>query len=119
MAEWVRLCAVADAPVAGDAMEAEAGGVSVCLANVGGELSALSNWCPHRGAPLGQGWVDGETVVCPWHSWSFNAKTGDAEFPPGQRVAVFPVRVEGEDLLVDIAAGGNQAGNIVMPGDEM
>jgi nitrite reductase (NADH) small subunit len=95
---------VAEAPKAGEAMEADAGGVAVCLANVAGELSAINNWCPHRGAPLGQGWVEGEAVVCPWHSWTFNVKTGVAEFPVHERVTVFPVRVEGEDVLVEIEA---------------
>ncbi len=40
--------------------------------------------------------------VCPWHSWTFNVKTGLAEYPVHERVDVFPMRVEGEDVLVDI-----------------
>jgi nitrite reductase (NADH) small subunit len=72
------------------------------MANVHGELSAVNNRCPHRGGPLGQGWVEGESVVCPWHAWTFNLKTGEAEFPVHDRVAVYPVRVEGEDVLMDI-----------------
>ena len=114
MARWVRVCGVAEAPVAGQVMEADAAGVGVCLANVNGELSALDNWCPHRRGPLGQGWVDGESVVCPWHSWTFHVRTGVAEFPVLARAAVFPVLVVGEDVLVDVgAAEGNQAGNIL------
>jgi nitrite reductase (NADH) small subunit len=102
VAQWVRLCGVAEAPRAGQVMEAEVAGVGVCLANVNGVLSALDNWCPHRRGPLGQGWVEGEAVVCPWHSWSFNATTGQAEYPDNERVAVFPVRIDGEDVLVDL-----------------
>ena len=102
MAQWVRICGVTEAPGVGAVMEAEVGGVGVCLANVNGELSALDNWCPHRRGPLGQGWVEGEAVVCPWHSWTFNAKTGKAEYPENERVVVFPVRVEGEDVLIDL-----------------
>jgi nitrite reductase (NADH) small subunit len=48
------------------------------------------------------GWVEGESVVCPWHSWTFNVRTGVAEFPVQQRVAVFPVKVVGEDVLVEL-----------------
>jgi len=103
VARWVRVCEVADAPQTGRAMETAVDGVGLCVANVGGELSALENRCPHRGGPLGQGWVEGEAVVCPWHSWTFNVKTGLAEFPVHERVAVFPVRVEGGDVLVEIA----------------
>jgi nitrite reductase (NADH) small subunit len=110
--QWVKVCALTEAPQAGQAMEASAAGVAICLANVDGELSAMDNWCPHRRGPLGQGWIEGESVVCPWHSWTFNVKTGEAEFPVHERVAVFPVRLEGEDVLVDVSqAGGNQAGD--------
>ena len=102
MSQWVRFCRVAEAPAEGSVMEAEAQGVAVCLARIGGELSAVDNWCPHRHGPLGQGWVEGNAVVCPWHSWTFNVKTGEAEYPVRERVAVFPVRVEDGDVLVDI-----------------
>lgn len=112
MAQWVRLCGVAEAPVDGEVMEAEAQGTAVCLARVRGELAALDNVCPHRQGPLGQGWVEGDAVICPWHSWSFNAKTGLAEYPVSEKVAVFPVRVEGDDVLVDLggARGGIEQG---------
>jgi len=102
VAEWVRLCGVKEAPVAGGVMEAEAAGVAVCLANVEGRLSALGNWCPHRGGPLGQGWIEGEAVVCPWHSWAFRTVTGVAEPPERAKVEVYPVKVEGDDVLVNL-----------------
>ncbi len=102
MAKWVRLCGVAEAPAAGQATEANAGGTWLCLANVNGELAALDNLCPHRQGPLGQGWVENGRVVCPWHSWAFDAKTGMAEYPVGQQVQVFPLKIEGEDVLVEM-----------------
>jgi nitrite reductase (NADH) small subunit len=102
MAEWVRLCGIEDAPVEGAVAELEVQGTSLCLARLGGEFAALDNWCPHRQGPLGQGWIEGNAVVCPWHSWAFNLKTGEAEYPASERVRSFPVRVEGEDLLVEI-----------------
>jgi nitrite reductase (NADH) small subunit len=102
VAKWVRLCKLAEAPPVGQVAEAEVEGVAICLANVNGELSALDNVCPHRQGPLGQGWLEGTAVVCPWHSWAFDVKTGLAEYPVHERVDVFPLRVEGEDVLVDI-----------------
>jgi nitrite reductase (NADH) small subunit len=83
-------------------VEAEAEGRVICLGNLNGELNALNNTCPHRGGPLGQGWVEGEAVVCPWHSWSFNLRTGMAEYPVPKQVKVYPVKVEGEDVLVEL-----------------
>lgn len=102
MAEWVRLCGLAEAPSVGQVMEADAAGRAVCLANVEGELRAVDNVCPHRFGPLGQGWLEGESVVCPWHSWTFHMKTGVGEFPANTSVAVFPLRIEGEDVMVDV-----------------
>lgn len=102
MARWVKVCGVAEAPQAGHAMEAEAEGKAVCLANVKGELCAVDNVCPHRHGPLGQGFVEGGSIVCPWHSWTFSLKTGLAEYPVHHRVAVFPVRIDGDDVLVEI-----------------
>lgn len=105
MAKWVKLCGLGQAPSSGQVMEAEIDGVSVCLANIDGQLGALDNWCPHRRGPLGQGWVEGEAVVCPWHSWSFNLRTGVAEYPVHEKVAVFPIKVEGGDVLVEFDQG--------------
>lgn len=102
MAQWVRLCSLRDAPAPGTVAEAEARGRQVCLANVDGTLHALDNLCPHRKGPLGQGWLEGSAVVCPWHSWAFDTQTGDAHYPEGEKVEVMAVRVEGEDVLVDL-----------------
>jgi nitrite reductase (NADH) small subunit len=103
LAQWVRLCGAQEAPKPGEVMEAEAQGVAVCLANVDGRLAALDNWCPHRKGPLGGGWLEDEAVVCPWHSWAFSTTTGIAEPPDRAKVSVFPVKIEGEDVLVDLA----------------
>jgi nitrite reductase (NADH) small subunit len=84
-------------------VELEQQGIAVCLANAGGMLSAVDNWCPHRRGPLGQGWLEGNLVVCPWHSWTFDLTTGQSDYPANERVDVFPVKIEGDDILVDIA----------------
>jgi len=102
MGQWVRLCSGVEAPQPGNVAEIEASGKVFCLGNLDGELHALNGICPHRGGPLGQGWVEGESVVCPWHAWSFNLTTGIAQHPVQQRVRTYPVRTEGEDVLVEL-----------------
>jgi nitrite reductase (NADH) small subunit len=102
LSEWVQLCAVGEAPKPGKVAEAEVKGVQVCLANVDGRLCALENICPHRGGPLGQGWLEGEAVVCPWHSWAFDTRTGQALPPDQGKVDVLPLKIEGEDVLIDL-----------------
>jgi nitrite reductase (NADH) small subunit len=102
VAEWTRICRVSEAPLPGKVMETEANGQQICLANLSGELTALDNVCPHRQGPLGQGWVEGEAVICPWHSWAFNLRSGLSEYPVGHDVAAFPVKIYGEDVFVEI-----------------
>jgi nitrite reductase/ring-hydroxylating ferredoxin subunit/multimeric flavodoxin WrbA len=70
-----------------------------------GEFGAVSNVCNHVGGPLGQGRLDGDYIVCPWHGWKFHRSTGKGE--PGFEedcVPAFPVRVENGRVLVNVAA---------------
>ena len=103
MAQWVRVCSVAEAPAEGQVAAANADGVAICLARIGGKLSAMDDVCPHRQGPLSEGWIEGNAVVCPWHSWAFDVRTGSAEPPERASVAVFAVQVEGDNVLVEIA----------------
>lgn len=99
---WVRIAAKSELPPAGEAREFACGEKMVCVANVNGEISALDNVCIHRGGPLGQGTIEGDKVVCPWHGWAFNAKSGEVGHNPAAKIPTYPVKVEGEDVLVDI-----------------
>ena len=102
MPHWVQLCQLDQAPAEGEVLETEAGGVAICLARHNGSLSALDNWCPHRQGPLGQGWLEGDAVICPWHSWAFNLTTGIADPPERALVQVFPLRVEADHVLIEL-----------------
>jgi multimeric flavodoxin WrbA/nitrite reductase/ring-hydroxylating ferredoxin subunit len=44
-----------------------------------GRFGAISGACNHVGGPLGQGTLDGDYVVCPWHHWKFHCVTGEGE----------------------------------------
>ena len=102
MSEWVKLCSQSQAPSSGSVGEYAAGGVDICLANTDGKLSAVDNWCPHRRGPLGQGWLEDGKIVCPWHAWAFALNTGDCP-AEHSKVAVFPLKLEGDDLLVQLS----------------
>jgi nitrite reductase (NADH) small subunit len=75
----------------------------ICVANVNGDISAMDNVCPHRGGPLGQGVIEEGKVICPFHGWAWDPKTGESG-PLGPKVPVYPVKVEGEDVLIDLSA---------------
>jgi nitrite reductase/ring-hydroxylating ferredoxin subunit len=76
----------------------------VALSYKDGVFGAVSNVCNHVGGPLGEGRLDGDFIVCHWHGWEFDRKTGVGE--PGyeeDRVPSFPVKVEGGRVLIDLA----------------
>jgi 3-phenylpropionate/trans-cinnamate dioxygenase ferredoxin component len=101
MAEFVKAIAATDlAP--GQGTEASVGGKAIALFNVGGTFYAISNTCLHRGGPLGQGFVEGTTVTCPWHNWTFDVTTGENVVNGDLKVACFETRVEDGQVLVKV-----------------
>jgi nitrite reductase (NADH) small subunit len=98
---FIKLASQSELPAVNEAKEFPCGGKTICVANVNGEISAMDNICLHRGGPLGQGVISGGKVVCPWHGWEWDPKTGEAG-PPGAKVAVYPVKIEGGDVLIEV-----------------
>lgn len=99
----IRIAAKSDLPGPGEAREFAIGETAICVANISGEYSALDNVCFHRGGPLGQGVVEDGKIVCPWLGWQYHPKTGEAVHNPSAKVAVYPLKLEGEDVLVDLS----------------
>ena len=97
-----KLCRLTEAPKSGEVTEINVDGIAYCVANRDGQFAVLENECPHRGGPLGQGWLESNAVLCPWHAWAFDLGTGVVEAPEHGSVKVFPVRAEGEDLEVNL-----------------
>ena len=77
----------------------------IALFNCGGKFYATANTCIHRGGPLGEGLLEGTTVVCPWHGWEFDVASGACITNPKAKISTYPVKVEGNDLLVDLTEG--------------
>ena len=75
-------------------------GKSVALHNVDGEFYATDNTCLHQGGPLGEGILDGSIVICPWHGWKYDVKTGVSPENPQVKVETFEVKVEDDDVKV-------------------
>ena len=83
-------------------IEVSVGEDQYALCNTGGEITALSGVCLHAGGPVGQGRVREGYVVCPWHLWGFDCRTGVSDFDPGRKLATYPVKLEGGDILIDL-----------------
>lgn len=74
----------------------------VALFNLGGEIVALGDTCPHAGESLGEGAVEGDIVICPGHGWEYDLRSGACMTIPGESVPWFPVSVEGDAVLIEI-----------------
>jgi nitrite reductase (NADH) small subunit len=102
MPEFIKLTVQAELPDADEAKEFPCGSKTVCVANVNGVYSAMDNICLHRGGPLGQGMIERGKVVCPWHAWAWDPKTGVAEQDAKAKIAVYAMKIEGGDVLVEV-----------------
>ena|SRR5271166_3930838 len=100
----VKLASESELPGPGAAKEFPCGDKVVCVANVNGTISAIDNVCLHRGGPLGQGVIDGDKLTCPWHAWQWDPQTGEAVHNPNAKVAVYPIRIENGEVMVEVQA---------------
>lgn len=101
MADYIKAAKESEIP-AGTGKTVEVAGRKVALFNTGGKFEALGDACAHRQGPLGEGAVEGNCVVCPWHHWTYDLATGASTDHPGQKVAKYPVKVEDGFVLVSV-----------------
>lgn len=100
---FIKVASLASLPP-GSLTEVTLGEDPYALCNIGGELHALDGICPHAGGPIGQGNLQDNIVTCPWHEWSFDCRTGENDFDSSVKLALFPIKAEGDDILIDPAA---------------
>ena len=80
----------------------QAGHHTLALSRTEDGWGAVSNRCPHQGGPLGEGLIEGQWLVCPWHGWEYDPKTGETPGPFDDRVACFPVEQRGDGVYVGV-----------------
>jgi 3-phenylpropionate/trans-cinnamate dioxygenase ferredoxin subunit len=94
MADWVDVAPAAELGP-GEHRVIDVDDVMIAVFNVGGSYYAIEDVCTHDHAPLADGALDGDQIICPRHGARFCLKTGDALSPPAyEPVATFAVRVE-------------------------
>jgi 3-phenylpropionate/trans-cinnamate dioxygenase ferredoxin subunit len=97
-----RACALAD--LADDKpIAVEVGGVEVALVLAAGNVYAIRDECSHAAIALSEGEVDGTTLECWLHGSRFDLRTGHPTgLPATEPVPIYPVTVDGDDVLVDV-----------------
>ncbi|MBW0102414.1 Rieske (2Fe-2S) protein [Pseudonocardia sp. KRD291] len=114
------VCATEDLPP-GSRVVVSVDRIEIGVFNIGGELVAIRNRCPHAGAPMCDGlltgtvvsdgpqqrrWAhDGEILRCPWHGWEFKLPEGRSLVDPPYLLSTYEVRVLDGQVLVDTASG--------------
>jgi toluene monooxygenase system ferredoxin subunit len=88
----------------GDMTAVTVDGENVLLMNVGGEVRAYANECPHQAGPLDEGDFDGEILTCSRHLWEFDAGTGCGINPASSKLTTFSCRV-GDDGMIFVDLG--------------
>jgi 3-phenylpropionate/trans-cinnamate dioxygenase ferredoxin subunit len=102
MAEFVTVAKASDIP-AGETRTCAVNGKELAVCNVGGTFYAIDDVCTHDGGPLGEGYLEGDQIECPRHGARFDVKTGKAlTLPAVMPVNAYPVRVEGDDVQVEL-----------------
>jgi nitrite reductase/ring-hydroxylating ferredoxin subunit len=80
----------------------EINGQQVLLINIKGTIHAVENECPHQGSPMQAGIVKDDHISCPRHGYRFQLDTGVCKAMQEFVLKVFPVTIQGDDILVDI-----------------
>jgi nitrite reductase/ring-hydroxylating ferredoxin subunit len=99
---FVAVARASEIPV-GQGTFVEHAGFPVAVFNAGGgRFYATGPICPHEDGPLSEGWLEGDAVICPWHGFDFDLATGACRVDPDLSVPVYPARVRGEHVEVDL-----------------
>ena len=88
---------------AGSLAQMEINGAAYALCHhPDGTLLVFACLCPHAGGPLGEGNLDGDQIVCPWHGWAFDCKTGVNDFDPDIQLKSYPVEIKEGSIFAEL-----------------
>ena len=97
---WIDIGHIDDIPLRGARKIRTAAGCVALFRTGTDEVYAAADRCPHKGGPLSEGIVHGQSVTCPLHNWVFDLNTGQARGEDAQ-IATYPVRLEDGRILID------------------
>ncbi len=99
------LCATVDVPP-GTMKMLEVEGELVLVTNLDGQFHATQGVCSHEYFELDRGFLTGDSITCALHLSRFDLQSGEALDPPAELpLAVYPVKVEGGRVLIEVPAG--------------
>lgn len=106
---WIDIGHIEDVPLRGARQVKTPVGCVAVFRTDDAEIYAVSNTCPHKGGPLSEGIVHGNRVTCPLHNMIFDLSTGQAQGADEGEIATYPVRIDGDRILLDGDAVGKRS----------
>lgn len=106
---WIDIGALDDVPRQGARVVKAPGGCIAVFRTTDDEVFALDDRCPHKGGPLSQGIVHGNSVTCPLHNMVISLDTGQAQGADDGSVRTYALRVEGGRILIEGAVIARRA----------
>ncbi|MBI5197528.1 MAG: Rieske 2Fe-2S domain-containing protein [Nitrospirae bacterium] len=101
MSQYIKAARTADVPVGGSLL-VQPEGKKVVLFNLAGEFFALDNSCPHNNGPICEGRIDGDTVICPYHHWEFDIRTGKSKALSAYKIKMYNLKLDGDEIYVEV-----------------
>lgn len=82
----------------------------VLVCRLGESVFAVRANCPHRGAPLDEGRLEGPLLRCPWHGVKFDVRTGGRVCPPiCSDLTVYEAEVRGDQVWIQVTDTAKEA----------
>ena len=104
MSHWLEVGKLEDIPRLGSRI-IEIGGREIAIFRTDkDETFAVENRCPHKGGPLADGIVHGNSVTCPLHNWTIDLESGEAVAPDKGCAHRYEVKVEDEQIWLNSSA---------------
>ena len=102
MTTWTAICRLDDIlPLGARRVARPQGGAVAVFRSADGRVFALLDRCPHKGGPLSQGIVLGDSVACPLHNWTIGLADGCARSPDEGCTPAFACKLEGGQVFLD------------------
>jgi nitrite reductase/ring-hydroxylating ferredoxin subunit len=98
----IKVCRTDEIP-SGESRQFNIGELEILAINLNGRYCCLAARCTHAGAPLVEGEIIGEVLVCPWHGSNFRVTDGAVLKGPAERpLIVYKHLIKGNDLLMEV-----------------
>ncbi|WP_171211078.1 nitrite reductase small subunit NirD [Ruegeria sp. HKCCA5426] len=106
---WIDIGHINDIPLRGARVVKTPVGCVALFRTAEDEVFAASDTCPHKGGPLSEGIVHGQSVTCPLHNWVFDLNSGQAQGADEGQIATYSVQLDGERILLDSTSLGQRS----------